>query len=105
MELEKLSNSASQLTPRLLCNQDDHCRVDNSPLLVSMLSHTNVVQIHPDYFIKINFNIILPSTNGSSYESLLFRLSEKKYAYAIYPMRTTCLVHLILDITIITFGE
>jgi hypothetical protein len=105
MELEKLSNSGSQLTPRLLCNQGDHCRVDNSPLLVSMLSHTNIVQIQTPYFLKIHFNIILPSTNGSSYESLLFRLSEKKYAYVIYPMRATCLVHLILDLTIITFGE
>jgi hypothetical protein len=75
--LEKLSLSAIQQIPRLLCNPKVHYRVHNSPPPVPIPSQVHSVHTFPPCFPKIHSNIILPSTPRSSQWSHPFRFSNQ----------------------------
>ena len=50
----------------ILWNPNVHYRVYNSPPPVPILRLVNPIHYHQNDFLKIHFNIILPSTSGSS---------------------------------------
>ena len=56
---EANSSSASQENSRILYNSKVHHRVQKSPPLLPILSHTNSVHVLECGFINIYFNIIL----------------------------------------------
>jgi hypothetical protein len=67
------------------------------------LSHMNPFNTLPSYFLKIHFNIILPSTPVSSEWSLYLRLSNRNFLPIYFlPIRAICPAHFsLLDLAIV----
>ena len=81
--------AAGQEIPRILGNPNFHYRIHKCPLPVSIPSHFNLVHTYTSYFLKIHFNIILPSKPVSPKWSLSLRFPHQNPVYAS-PLLHTC---------------
>jgi hypothetical protein len=80
---ENDSLPGSQEIPSLIWNSNVCYHVHNSPLLVPILSHVNLVHTLLSCFFKVYFNIVLPPMLRSPKWSSVFFLTRILYTFLI----------------------
>jgi len=87
------SCSATQNTPRILCNSKPHYRIHSIPPLERWLSQINPVHILAQfYFLKIHFKIILPATSLFSL-FFFFRFANRNFLCIFLLVHACCMPH------------
>jgi len=90
-------SAAKPRISHILLSAKVHYHIHKSPPPVHLLSHINPVHVSPFHFLKICFNITLPSMSRSSKLSPSLRFPRQKHlCIASLAHRATRPVHIIL---------